>query len=600
MLDGVRPAVLDIGCGPGRIAAALAESGLPSLGIDVSPSALTTATSLGRDRAGALGVRPAAGRGRWATVLLLDGNIGIGGDPIRLLRRLRELLADDGTAVVELDRRADRWCATRSGSAVPTASPGRGSSGPGSASTRSTELAAAAGFGSCTLHTHGERHVAPGSSPRGDPTDDPRRRHPGGDREGTRAGPGQDPAVPAVHPRAGGDDRRGRAARHARRGRRRVAGRRVVVLDGERPDWIDDGFEVLAQRGDGLDERLAAAFADLDGPTVVIGMDTPQVTAELLDRGRVERCARPGTDAVLGPANDGGYWVIGLRHPTRRCSSGVPMSVAHTGAAQLDRLAELGLRDGDHGAGAHRRGHLRRGARGGPGGNRRPLRVQRADRRRGSAGRHGVRSGVRRTGARRAHCFATDPRPTSGLRSERTRPVSGILVDRAGPRRPRQVGTDHHPGPGAREGAMQPSGRRPESTTRLHLGHVPVFVGERSGAGDHPGDALELVPVQGLVLVVDVVERQAVQPQCRDLLERLALGDRRSGRELVQHWSRPFVGSGGDSGGLAPRTGGCPCAVNHGGNRGAPDPGAGRPSWAPLDRERGVPGVRRQVGRDHG
>ena len=99
---------------------------------------------------------------------------------------------------------------------------------------------------------------------------------------------------------------------------------------------------MLAQRGDGLDERLAAAFADLGGPAVVIGMDTPQVTAELLDL-VVSTLCTPGTDAVLGPANDGGYWVLGLRAADPAALLGVPMSLAHTGAAQLDRLRELGL-----------------------------------------------------------------------------------------------------------------------------------------------------------------------------------------------------------------------------------------------------------------
>lgn len=121
------------------------------------------------------------------------------------------------------------------------------------------------------------------------------------------------------------------------------AGRHAVVLDGERPDWIGDDLHVLAQRGDGLDERLAAALTDLGGPTVIIGMDTPQVTADGLDR-VVGALCRPDVDAVLGPANDGGYWVIGLRTPDPAALLGVPMSEAHTGAEQLRRLERLGLR----------------------------------------------------------------------------------------------------------------------------------------------------------------------------------------------------------------------------------------------------------------
>jgi glycosyltransferase A (GT-A) superfamily protein (DUF2064 family) len=122
-----------------------------------------------------------------------------------------------------------------------------------------------------------------------------------------------------------------------------TAGRHVVVLDGARPAWIPDAFEVLAQRGGGLDERLAAAFDDLGGPAVVIGMDTPQVTTQLLD-GVVASLCGQGTDAVLGRANDGGYWVIGLRRPDPAVLLGVPMSVAHTHRAQSMRLVERGLR----------------------------------------------------------------------------------------------------------------------------------------------------------------------------------------------------------------------------------------------------------------
>jgi uncharacterized protein len=116
--------------------------------------------------------------------------------------------------------------------------------------------------------------------------------------------------------------------------------RRALVLDGPPGPWLPGDFEVIEQRGRGLDERLAAAFADLRGPTLIIGMDTPQVTPEMLERGlrRLESAA-----AVLGPAADGGYWAIGLRRPDHRALLGVPMSTAHTLAAQRFRLRALGL-----------------------------------------------------------------------------------------------------------------------------------------------------------------------------------------------------------------------------------------------------------------
>jgi rSAM/selenodomain-associated transferase 1 len=121
------------------------------------------------------------------------------------------------------------------------------------------------------------------------------------------------------------------------------AARRVLVLDGPVGDWLAPGIEVVAQRGAGLDERLAHAFADVGGPALLVGMDTPQVTRGDLARG-LERLAAPGVDAVLGPATDGGYWAIGLREAQPRAFLGVPMSTAWTGRAQHERLRRLGLR----------------------------------------------------------------------------------------------------------------------------------------------------------------------------------------------------------------------------------------------------------------
>jgi uncharacterized protein len=119
----------------------------------------------------------------------------------------------------------------------------------------------------------------------------------------------------------------------------RVA-RRVVVLDGRPGPWLPPGFEVLPQRGGGLGERLAHAFADLACPTLLIGMDTPQVTPALLD---AALAALARADAVLGPAVDGGYWAIGLRTRRPHAFAGVPMSAPDTCAHQRRRLGELGL-----------------------------------------------------------------------------------------------------------------------------------------------------------------------------------------------------------------------------------------------------------------
>ncbi|XRQ16214.1 class I SAM-dependent methyltransferase [Actinomadura welshii] len=96
-------ATLDVGSGPGRLTAALARRGLPVLGIDVAPSAVALTVAAGapalcRDVFGAV-----PGTGRWRTVLLADGNIGIGGDPAALLRRVLDLPAPGGRVLVEVD-----------------------------------------------------------------------------------------------------------------------------------------------------------------------------------------------------------------------------------------------------------------------------------------------------------------------------------------------------------------------------------------------------------------------------------------------------------------------------------------------------------------
>jgi rSAM/selenodomain-associated transferase 1 len=119
------------------------------------------------------------------------------------------------------------------------------------------------------------------------------------------------------------------------------AGRRVIALDGEPGTWLPAGWDVVAQRGDGLALRLAHAFEDVGVPAFVIGIDTPQLTAAQLDEALA---ALERADAVFGPAMDGGYWGLGLREHEPAVFAGVPMSRADTGAVQRSRLRELGLR----------------------------------------------------------------------------------------------------------------------------------------------------------------------------------------------------------------------------------------------------------------
>jgi SAM-dependent methyltransferase len=94
---------LDAGCGPGRLTAALTAAGLPALGVDISAEAVRQARGRGARALRGCLLGPLPGEGRWRHVLLVDGNIGIGGDPVRLLRRCHALLAPGGDVLVELD-----------------------------------------------------------------------------------------------------------------------------------------------------------------------------------------------------------------------------------------------------------------------------------------------------------------------------------------------------------------------------------------------------------------------------------------------------------------------------------------------------------------
>jgi SAM-dependent methyltransferase len=95
--------VLDVGCGPGRLTSALATRGHTALGIDLSAHAVRLARRRGAHALQRDVFGPLPDEGGWAWVLLVDGNIGIDGDPARLLRRCRELAAPHGRILVELD-----------------------------------------------------------------------------------------------------------------------------------------------------------------------------------------------------------------------------------------------------------------------------------------------------------------------------------------------------------------------------------------------------------------------------------------------------------------------------------------------------------------
>lgn len=109
-------------------------------------------------------------------------------------------------------------------------------------------------------------------------------------------------------------------------------------------DWIREeleGWHVRPQHGSTFADRLARAHAEMAGPVVQIGTDTPQVTPDLL----AEMADLLGAaDAVLGPAVDGGWWALGLRNPAEaRCLRNVPMSTETTGPDTYAALRAAGL-----------------------------------------------------------------------------------------------------------------------------------------------------------------------------------------------------------------------------------------------------------------
>jgi uncharacterized protein len=144
----------------------------------------------------------------------------------------------------------------------------------------------------------------------------------------------------------------------------------VLVLDGEAGDWVPEGFVVIPQKLGLLDKRLIDAFEDVfahvdrlgvpDGvperdletpetapkprrtkPCVLIAMDTPQVHPSQLSDALAQLA---DADSVIGMAEDGGFWLIGLNAADPAVFRDIPMSVDFTAAAQLERLQSLGYR----------------------------------------------------------------------------------------------------------------------------------------------------------------------------------------------------------------------------------------------------------------
>lgn len=119
------------------------------------------------------------------------------------------------------------------------------------------------------------------------------------------------------------------------------ANERWIALDGAPGDWLPPGFRVIDQRGSTFSARLQDAWDVVGGPTLQIGMDTPQVSPALLDNSCAALLDSPG--AVLGHAHDGGWWALGMHQTHRGVFAGIAMSTPETGSHQSERLRRLGL-----------------------------------------------------------------------------------------------------------------------------------------------------------------------------------------------------------------------------------------------------------------
>lgn len=120
---------------------------------------------------------------------------------------------------------------------------------------------------------------------------------------------------------------------------------RFLALDSDIERWDRPGWRRFRQCSGGLDRRIGHALetarrATGGAPVLLVGMDTPHLRAGDL---RAARDALARCDAILGPAEDGGYWIIGLRYPSAELVADVPMSADNTAAVQMQRLRTAGL-----------------------------------------------------------------------------------------------------------------------------------------------------------------------------------------------------------------------------------------------------------------
>jgi len=107
------------------------------------------------------------------------------------------------------------------------------------------------------------------------------------------------------------------------------------------------GVRLLAQEGDDLTERLTRLFDRLlgEGHPAALAMDSDSPTLPMAYVATAARALADGeADVVIGPSDDGGYYLIGLREPRAVLFEDVPWSTAEVLAVTLARARGLGLR----------------------------------------------------------------------------------------------------------------------------------------------------------------------------------------------------------------------------------------------------------------
>ena len=117
----------------------------------------------------------------------------------------------------------------------------------------------------------------------------------------------------------------------------RVTGGTVEAFAG----WLGANVDCVDQGEGDLGARLTRAASN--APVILLGSDAPDLAARHLEAAVEVLAERP---AVIGPAEDGGYWLLGLREPSPWAFDDMPWSTAAVFELTLRRFRERGIEPG--------------------------------------------------------------------------------------------------------------------------------------------------------------------------------------------------------------------------------------------------------------